>query len=280
MTLKPQLLNLDGLTIGFFTQGNPANPAIIALHGWLDNAGSFKLLAPYLAEDFYLIAIDFPGHGLSSHLPPCSHYHFIDGVFTIINFMDALSLSRVHLLGHSLGACLASILAGVVPDRILSMVLIEALGPFSSPEATCCQQLHTYMQHITSFNRKLKGYHSVEEAARARVKRGYLSLEHALILCERGIKEENGQFYWRHDRRLLIPSPLRLTEMQIISCLEKITTRSSLLLGDQGFNFENTELQDRVKAIPQLNVEHFHGGHHFHMEKPETVGKYLVNFYK
>ena len=45
----------------------------LALHGWLDNAGSFDTLAPQLVAAcprHALLCLDYPGHGRSSHLPP------------------------------------------------------------------------------------------------------------------------------------------------------------------------------------------------------------------
>ena len=55
----------------------------LALHGWLDNAGSFDLLAPGLVSDcpdLRLVCLDYPGHGLSSHLPPGQMYHFLESL--------------------------------------------------------------------------------------------------------------------------------------------------------------------------------------------------------
>ena len=56
---------VHGLTIAGLAWGNPDNPPLLALHGWLDNANSFALLAPAL-EDFYVVALDLTGHGQSS----------------------------------------------------------------------------------------------------------------------------------------------------------------------------------------------------------------------
>ena len=61
-------LKIPGFSIAGLTLGKPENPPILALHGWLDNANSFAPLAPYLQHNFYLIAVDLPGHGHSSHL--------------------------------------------------------------------------------------------------------------------------------------------------------------------------------------------------------------------
>lgn len=273
-------LTIPGFSIAGKAWGNPSATPILALHGWLDNANSFDLIAPYLSQDFYLIAIDLPGHGYSSHLPQGSYYHLIDGIYTIIQVMDALDYERIHLLGHSLGGCLASLVAGVAPNRVVSAAFIDALGPLTCPEELCQQQLADYLQHgIPMSNKPSKPYSSLKLGAKARAQRGYLSIEHAEILCERGMYEENGAFYWRHDKRLLAPSPLRLTEAQVLSCLAAISAKSLLCCAEQGFAFNEKDLETRIEAVHDLTIKHLPGGHHIHMEQAEMVGEILMEFF-
>nr|XP_015215180.1 PREDICTED: serine hydrolase-like protein 2 [Lepisosteus oculatus] len=49
---------------------------VLCLHGWSDNAGSFDRLIPLLPADCRCVAIDFPGHGLSTHRPAGVLYTF------------------------------------------------------------------------------------------------------------------------------------------------------------------------------------------------------------
>ncbi|MBU6477927.1 MAG: alpha/beta fold hydrolase, partial [Xanthomonadaceae bacterium] len=110
--------------------GDAAAPPLLALHGWLDNAASFARLAPLLAWRQRVIALDLPGHGHSAHLPRgVRRYHIADQVDRVLDFADALKLERFDLLGHSLGAGIASLTAAAVPARIGKLALIEGLGP-------------------------------------------------------------------------------------------------------------------------------------------------------
>ncbi|MCL4127312.1 UNVERIFIED_CONTAM: hypothetical protein GTU68_010263 [Idotea baltica] len=47
---------------------NGKKTPILALHGWMDNAGTWDHICPILDSDHPLVAIDAAGHGLSS---PC-----------------------------------------------------------------------------------------------------------------------------------------------------------------------------------------------------------------
>ncbi|OCH97102.1 lipase [Legionella jamestowniensis] len=272
-------VTIPGFSIGGKAYGNPDLPPMLALHGWLDNANSFDLLAPYLEKHFHLLAIDLPGHGHSSHLPEGCYYHFSDGIFTTLEIINALQLRQVHLLGHSMGACLASLIAGVTPEKILSLVLIEGLGPFSKPEETCRDQMAQYITYTSRNEKNPKPYPSLMQAAQARAKRGYLSLEHAQILCQRGTREENGSIYWRHDRRLLTPTPLRMTEKQILSCLRNILAKTCLIWGQASSVFDDYDMDTRTNAVANLKTHRLPGGHHVHMEYPDAVARCLREFY-
>jgi pimeloyl-ACP methyl ester carboxylesterase len=272
---------IPGFTIGYKTWGDPSLPPMIALHGWLDNANSFDRLAPYLAKQFHLIAIDFPGHGHSSHLPEGCHYHFYDGIFNVLEVIKALNLKQTHLLGHSMGACLASLIAAVAPEQILSMALIEGLGPFSNPESTAREQLAKYADKICKEqHKKARPYPSLEQAALARAERGYLAQEFVEILAQRGLQEKEQAYYWRHDRRLLISSPLTMTEGQVLACLQGIRAKSCLIWASEGFEYNPKLMQKRVEAVSNLQVYSLEGGHHIHMEQPATVAKCLTEFYQ
>ena len=56
--------------------GDPNDEPWLGLHGWLDNSGTFETLSPFFTENRKrLIAVDLPGHGLSSHYGP-GIWHF------------------------------------------------------------------------------------------------------------------------------------------------------------------------------------------------------------
>ena len=107
--------------------GNPEGIPLLAFHGWLDNAATFDYLAPLLTE-FRLVSLDLPGHGLSDHRPSGSSYHFTDVIVDVLEVIHVLGWDHFSLLGHSMGAGIASYLAGTIPEKIRFVILIEGLG--------------------------------------------------------------------------------------------------------------------------------------------------------
>ena len=87
---------VDGLTYRGIEWGNPEGPLIIALHGWLDNALSFSVLAPHLAQ-FRLVALDLSGQGHSDHRSADATYHIWDDVPSAIGDRGAARRSAPSL---------------------------------------------------------------------------------------------------------------------------------------------------------------------------------------
>src|SRR5512135_2942994 len=134
-------LSLPGQRLAAQAWGEESQPKLLALHGWLDNAASFAALAPLLCGHFHIVAIDFPGHGRSDWRPPGAWYHYVDYLSDALAAADTLRWGRFGLLGHSLGAAVASMLAGACPERIERLLLIEGLGPLTQAPELALEQL-------------------------------------------------------------------------------------------------------------------------------------------
>jgi pimeloyl-ACP methyl ester carboxylesterase len=81
---------------------------IIAIHGWLDNCGSWDILVPLMLQAIdkpvVIVAVDLPGHGLSAHRPWSSGYPFPIYVRDMIELVTTcLQWPKYFLMGHSLG---------------------------------------------------------------------------------------------------------------------------------------------------------------------------------
>lgn len=270
-------IDLHGLNVAIKRWGHPDGKPVLALHGWLDNANSFDLLAPLLHQDLCIYAVDLPGHGHSSHLHQSCYYHFIDGIYHIIDLADAMGLKSFSLLGHSLGGCIASMVAGTIAERIEHLLMIDAIGPLVAPlEQSLEQTLHYLGKRQTLRAKGQRRYASIQLAAESRAQRGHISAELAAILCERGCVKVDDDYYWRHDEKLLLPSPLRLSEEQVLPFLANISAPSRLIFGSRGFGSRKERLQNRIDSVQQIETFIIDGGHHIHMEEPEKVAE-LIN---
>ena len=105
-------------------------PILLALHGWLDNAASFYRLAP-LIKHYHIIAIDLPGHGHSSPLQSHFDYMMPNQLTWLHDLIQQLANPTISLLGHSMGAGIASLYSACFPETIDLFITLDMLGPLS-----------------------------------------------------------------------------------------------------------------------------------------------------
>lgn len=263
-------INLHGYDIAAKQWGDSSKPAIIALHGWLDNAATFDRIAPFL-QQYRFIGMDFAGHGYSAHRPEGMRYHYLDNVDDVLGLADTLSLETFLLLGHSMGAGVASMLAGAFPERVEKLILLEGIGSNTSSPEQAPEVLRKAVRDMKRVTEKRKPvYHDRESAVSARMKGiGGISRAASESLCERGLVEVQGGFTWRSDPRLVMSSAMRLTEEMVIAYLDALTMPVLLVSGKQSFFAGDSMFTERTKHISNLTHVELEGNHHLHLE-PDT----------
>ena len=271
-------LQIRGLRLTARVWGPLHGVPVLALHGWLDNAASFDALAPLL-PGLQLAAIDLPGHGSSGHRPPGAHYHFVDFIPDVLAAADALGWERFALLGHSMGGGIASFLAAIYPERVTRLAMIEGLGPPTSQAADGPVNLRRSIEQMNALrHKKPPVYPNIEAAIQARCQGSGLSWAAATRLVERGVQAVSRGFVWRTDPRLRFASPLYLSEPQILAYMEQIRAPALLLCGDAGYLVKRAYMQERYARVADLRVVIVPGGHHPHLEEPESCARWLRSF--
>lgn len=272
-----QTIALAHLELRAQVWGDPAAPPLLALHGWLDNAGSFALLAPRLAMTYRVMALELPGHGHSDHPAVGSGYHYVDHVQAVLEAADVLQLARYTLLGHSLGAGIASLVAAAAPERIERLLLIEGLGPLGDDDSATLRRFRAVLTPRTESRRPLRVFRNIEEAVSARCLVSGMPPAQARPIVERGLIEAAGGWRWRNDPRLTQPSAVRLAETQVHALLRGIEAPTALLLSSPATSYlPSLPMQARAACVANITVCHMDGGHHLHLEHPEAVADWAV----
>jgi pimeloyl-ACP methyl ester carboxylesterase len=279
-SFEPLSLDAHGLAL-HARQRNPAGaPAVLFLHGWLDHGHSFDLLAGHLPESWRLVTLDFRGMGRSAWLPASAHYAFSDYLVDVEAALRGLGLASVHLVGHSLGGIVATAYAAARPSRVLSLTLIESLGPTAGEPEAALHRLRGFLDDLERPPNR-KPYPSIEEAA-TRLREGMFSLPEAaaLHLARHGVEWVEGGFVFRFDPRHRRRFGSAYDEAQWLAIQSAVTCPTQLVLGSEGMRFEEPKAQRRLEALKSLSRPPLTlpGGHHVHLEQPEAVARALVEF--
>ena len=265
--------------------GEPGAPKVLALHGWLDNAASFIPLLQHL-PGLDVVAIDQPGHGRSAHLPAGADYSFAGAINAILDVADALGWERFALLGHSMGAGIASMIAAACPHRVERLLAIEALGALAeTPERTVGRMRDAVAANRALKDKRLRVFPDVETAVRARAYASRVpgsGLDEALVrlLVERGLRAVEGGHEWSSDPRLTLPTMTRMTEPQVEDLVAGIECPVRAIFADPAQPYLPDELRRRrVALLPQGELIIIHGGHHLHMQQPAEVAAAIGDFF-
>lgn len=279
MTLQPFSLNVGGFLAAGLRAAQPGGRRVLALHGWLDNAASFVPLAAHL-PDLDLVALDLPGHGHSAHLPAGTQYNTPGAICHVLDVADALGWDRFTLIGHSMGAGIASLTAAAAPERVERLVAIEALGGLRGPEDETAQRLREHVRAARALpGRNLRVFPDLSTPIRARMMTNQLSEPCARLLVERGVKPVEGGYSWCSDPRLMLPTAMRLSEAQIDDLLAAIECPTQVIYATPAQSYYPEPLRsERIKLLRDGRLAVFPGTHHLHMEHPQVVGDVIRGF--
>ena len=115
---------IEGLDIFYREAGRPGAPQIVLLHGFPTNSHMFRNVIPMLAEDFHVIAPDYPGYGLSS-MPGVDEFEY--SFANLASIVDELLVRRgfdryaLYLMDY--GAPVGYRIAESHPERVTALIV-------------------------------------------------------------------------------------------------------------------------------------------------------------
>ncbi len=246
---------------------------VLCLHGWLDNASSFVPMAPYL-DNVDLVAIDLPGHGLSDHSPyvNAGNYSPASMMLCAFDVIAALGWSTCHVMGHSLGACIAPLLAVADASMVRSLILIEAFGPLTEAAESYPARLQSVLaDHRQPQRYSSRRFDSLDVAIDARQRAAGIEREAARLIVARQLKADGDGFRWRFDPALRMASAHYLTEPQVLAMLSNVSCPVLGIIADNGYLTARRKTAARLASLANGHIERLAGRHHVHMESPEAV---------
>ncbi|KAJ3388247.1 hypothetical protein HDU84_000168 [Entophlyctis sp. JEL0112] len=260
----------------------------------LDNANTYNQVAPRLIScaeaagiSATFISIDLPGHGKSEHFGLEGTYFPWDYALAVLDVSVSLKWPKFTLIGHSMGGHIALLFAGIYPEMLENLVIIESVGYVNrlGDVKDDASALRTFISRRRSFTtdksqQERSTYSSAEEAAKVRMNGATtVSFEAAMTLCERGlVSTAEGKFSWSFDKRLYLRHVFRWDHESIEAILRKITCRALFLFGSSSsiLSPDDALLKQRIAILSDRTGESSvtwieNGTHHLHLEKETAV---------
>lgn len=273
--------------------GTPSSdkPPLVMLHGWMDVAASFQFVVDALHQDHWVIAPDWRGFGLTE-TPATDNFWFPDYLADLDQLLDHYAGDRpVHLLGHSMGGHVATLYAGVRPERIQKLINLEGFGLPATRPAQAPSRLAKWMDELKAFQRgemDLKPYANQEAVAQRLIKTNpRLAADKAHWLAQHWARA-NAQGEWRilgHAAHKVINAQLfKVDETQAI--YERITAptlcvvaRSDSIRQWWNDSYSLSEFMQRIQVIRHLTHATMDDvGHMLHHDQPEQLARLIEDF--
>jgi len=255
-------------------------PVVLLLHGFLEHAHAWDLVAPRLADaGHHVFALDWRGHGDSEWVGSGGYYHFADYAADLAFLVRALG-GRAVLVGHSMGATAAMSYTGLEPERVPALVLVDGLGPpdFESEPAP-----HRYEAWIRDLARRGERRHrtlTLEQAtSRLHARAYHFSLEVARHMAEHGTRVSNGGRRWKFDPLHQTTSPVPFSRARAASFWRRVTAPVLYLEGGESpLRLDPADRDERLAILRARRMTIAGSGHHPHLQQPETFAEVVIEF--
>jgi len=275
--------DIRGVRYHVYEWGNRDNPLLVLLHGLGDTGASFQFLVDELERDWFVIAPDWRGFGLS-HCR-CDSYWFPDYIADLDGLLQIYQPDEpVNLLGHSMGANAAGIYAGTFPERVAKFVNVEGFGLADNDSGNAPSNYRRWVEQ----SRQMPAYSTYPEledlARRINRRSPGMSPEQAMFVAghwaERG---EDGLIHLRADPAHKLPNAVQYRRAEAEACWNSVTAPVLLVVG------ENTDFKAAMKVWldPDESRHPFHGaesveipgaGHMVHFEAPAALARATEGF--
>jgi pimeloyl-ACP methyl ester carboxylesterase len=292
--LKPsvsEFVTVRGVRLHVRRWGDPDAPMLFMLHGWMDVAASFQFVVDALAGDWQVIAPDARGFGLSDW-PVAEHggghYWFQDYLADLEALLDHYApTGEVNLVGHSMGANIVCLYAGVRPERVRRVVDLEGFGLPPSKAAQLPRRIATWLDELRE-PPTLRPYATLDDVAARLIKtNARLAPQRAQFLAQHWSKPDGeGGYMLLADPAHKMRGPLlyRLDEVMAVwanvrAPVLHVEAAASPTLAMLAGNIPLDEFKARFKAFSDWREEIIEdAGHMVHHDQPERVAALIEAF--
>ena len=123
-TTRHTTVEVDGLEIFYREGGDEADPAVLLLHGFPTSSFMFRNLIPALADEFHLVAPDYPSYGHSAFPAKNEFDYSFERLYEIVlRFVDTIGLDTFSIYVQDYGALVGLRIASRHPERVTALIV-------------------------------------------------------------------------------------------------------------------------------------------------------------
>ncbi|MBT8088420.1 MAG: alpha/beta hydrolase [Gammaproteobacteria bacterium] len=258
--------------------GDAGAPLLLYLHGWGDCGSTFQFVVDALQKEWRVVAPDWRGFGRTRI--DCSSYWFPDYLADLHMLAEHLSPEEpLRLVGHSMGGNIASLYAGIMPERVRALVNIEGLGLPDSDSLEAPQRYRDWIEQLDARPR-FSEYPDFEALATHLKKRNprLSAAAAAFVAREWASRGADGVVTLRADPAHKLPNPILYRRAEAVACWQRTTADVLQVSGAQSRLMQRygAALDDMFPHARRTNIED--AGHMLHWEAPAVLAAAIEEF--
>lgn len=260
------------LKLQFWDWGTGGKPVMILVHGGLDHARSWDWVARALRNDYHVYALDLRGHGNSAWAPGAL-YSVAEHVLDLSGLADIIGGFPVTIIGHSLGAAVTLLYAGIYPDRVKKVVAIEGVGlppARKLQETPAADRLREWIEKIRGTEQRTPHSYPDLASAVARMKEAnpFLSDEMAQHLTLHGTNwNADGSIIWKFDNFARVGAPYGMNVEEAAAVMSRINCPVELFWGRESFTMDPEKAPEAAVLRDRKIVKVDRAGHWVHHDQ-------------
>jgi pimeloyl-ACP methyl ester carboxylesterase len=264
--------------------GDDDAPTVFFLHGWGDISASFQFVVDALAGNWRIVAPDWRGFGLTQWND--GPYWFPDYLADLDALLELYSPEQpARIVGHSMGAIVASLYAGIRPERVARFANLEGFALWVSAPGETPDRFDTWLQQIRDNDSSFRHYARREEfATRMRRDNPRLTAERAAFIAEQATRPVGDGFVFAGDPRHRWINPVLYPLEEAKACWRRVTAPTLWVAGRDSvimkpFTANPDDYQARMDCFAKVREVLIDDcGHNLHHDQPEQLAARLGEF--
>lgn len=264
---RDQFIDIRGLRLHYLNWDGAGRQPMLLLHGLQDCARCWDAYAATMRDRYHVMALDHRGHGDSQWACP-DGYRLSEYVGELAEFIEALDLRDLILIGHSAGGKNAFIYAADHPERLSRLAIVDM-----DPDQYNPGSAQMFARYLTESDE----YESLEVVMERLRLRGPTASEevlrhHALHMTR---PLTNGGFTWKRDRALVT----NYERPDAWKYLSRIAVPTLLVRGAESDLLTAPVAERMQEAIPRCTLVELKGsGHWCYDEQPDAFEEAINAF--
>ena len=264
--------------------GDDGQPLIVFLHGWGDAGSTLQFVVDALSRDWHIIAPDWRGFGQTTSR--ASSYWFPEYLADLDCLLAIYSpVAPVRLVGHSMGANVAGLYAGVMPERVRAFVNVEGFGLADSNPVDAPEHYRAWLEQGRILPAFAAFGNFAALARHIRQRSPHMTMAQACFVAEAWAREGETGLQLRADPAHKLPNAVLYRRAEAEACWQKVTAPVLLVAGAESNILEapGDTLSESNQALPfpdRRSLVIDKAGHMVHFEAPQVLAAAIEDFFR